>query len=61
MGARVAIVGASGYTGAELLRYAAGHPELEPAIATSREFAGRPVAEVYPNLRTDLLLSLIHI
>lgn len=47
---RVGIVGASGYSGAELLRYCAGHPGIEVAVATSREFAGRPIAGVYPNL-----------
>lgn len=47
---QVGIAGASGYSGAELLRYLAGHPELEPVVVTSREFAGRPVADVYPNL-----------
>ena len=47
---RVGIAGASGYSGAELLRYLAGHPQLEPAVVTSREFVGRPVADVYPNL-----------
>lgn len=47
---RVGVVGASGYTGAELLRLLAGHPELEVAVATSREFAGRDIASAYPNL-----------
>jgi N-acetyl-gamma-glutamyl-phosphate reductase len=50
MSFRVGVVGASGYTGAELLRLLASHPGLEPVVATSREFAGRDVAEVYPNL-----------
>lgn len=48
--ARVGVVGASGYSGAELLRLLAGHPEIEIAVATSREFAGREIADVYPNL-----------
>lgn len=54
---RVGIVGASGYTGAELLRLASGHPSMEVALATSREFAGRAVADVYPNLSTGLSFS----
>jgi N-acetyl-gamma-glutamyl-phosphate reductase len=54
---RVAVAGASGYTGAELLRLLAGHPDLETVTATSREFAGRLVADVYPNLGTDLVYS----
>ncbi len=50
MSLRVGVVGASGYTGAELLRLLAGHPGIEPVVATSREFAGRDIVSVYPNL-----------
>src|SRR3989442_1625204 len=50
MSLRVGVVGASGYTGAELLRLLAQHPGVEPVVATSREFAGRDIASVYPNL-----------
>lgn len=45
-----AIIGASGYTGAELLRLAAGHPDLDLVATTGDTQAGRPVAEVYPSL-----------
>ena len=54
MAYRAAVAGASGYTGAELLRLLENHPGFSTNIATSREFAGRRVADVYPNLRTDL-------
>lgn len=47
---RVGIIGASGFTGAELLRLCAGHPELEVAIATGDSQAGTPIAELYPSL-----------
>ncbi len=47
---RVGIVGASGYTGAELLRLCAGHPDLEVVIATGDSQAGLAAAEVYPSL-----------
>jgi N-acetyl-gamma-glutamyl-phosphate reductase len=50
MSLRVGVVGASGYTGAELLRVLARHSGLDLATATSREFAGRDIASVYPNL-----------
>ena len=50
MSFRVGVVGASGYTGAELLRLLAAHPGLEPVVVTSREFAGKDVASVYHNL-----------
>ncbi|MFF1625965.1 N-acetyl-gamma-glutamyl-phosphate reductase [Streptomyces sp. NPDC058272] len=53
---RVAVAGASGYIGGELLRLLLGHPEVEVAAATSTRYAGRRVDTAHPNLRgtTDL-------
>ena len=48
--AKVGIIGASGYAGAELLRLCAGHPELDVVWATGDTQAGQPVASLYPNL-----------
>jgi N-acetyl-gamma-glutamyl-phosphate reductase len=48
--ARVAVVGASGYTGAELLRLCAGHPEFDVVYATAEANAGTAVADLYPSL-----------
>ncbi len=48
--ARVGVIGASGYTGAELLRLLAGHPELDLVLATGDSQAGTPVAELFPSL-----------
>ncbi len=48
---RVSIIGASGYTGGELLRILALHKEVEVIAATSREYAGKPIAHVHPHLR----------
>jgi N-acetyl-gamma-glutamyl-phosphate reductase len=48
---KVGIVGGTGYTGVELLRLLAGHPEVDVAVITSRAEAGRPVSDIYPNLR----------
>jgi N-acetyl-gamma-glutamyl-phosphate reductase len=48
---RVAILGASGYTGLELLRIVLRHPRLEPVVVTSEQRAGRPVGEAFPALR----------
>jgi N-acetyl-gamma-glutamyl-phosphate reductase len=48
--ARIGIIGASGFTGAELLRLAAGHPDLDVAVATADTQAGTPVAQLYPSL-----------
>jgi N-acetyl-gamma-glutamyl-phosphate reductase len=47
---KIAILGASGYTGFELLRILAGHPKAEIIEATSRQFKGRSVSEVFPSL-----------
>ena len=48
---KVGIVGGTGYTGVELLRLLAQHPQAEVVVITSRSEAGLPVADLYPNLR----------
>lgn len=48
---KAAIVGATGYTGAELLRLLVLHPEVTISVVTSRSEAGTPVRRVFPNLR----------
>ncbi len=50
MAYRAAVVGGSGYTGAELLRLLAGHPEIEVALVTADSNAGASVADLYPSL-----------
>lgn len=55
---RVAVVGVTGYTGAELVRLLAGHPELELAWVTGRSEVGKPLAAVYPHLSTTRYGSL---
>ncbi|MGK5443886.1 N-acetyl-gamma-glutamyl-phosphate reductase [Micromonospora sp. URMC 105] len=58
MGIRVAVAGASGYAGGELLRLVAGHPELDLIAATAHRQAGQPVAAVHPQLAgLDLALT----
>lgn len=54
---RVAVVGAAGYIGGELLRLLLGHPEVEVVAAVSSRLSGKRVDGVHPNLRsaTDLL------
>jgi N-acetyl-gamma-glutamyl-phosphate reductase len=54
---KVGVVGGTGYTGVELLRLLAGHPEAELVVITSRSEAGRPVSELFPNLRGSLDLA----
>lgn len=48
---KVGIVGATGYTGVELLRLLAAHPNVEVAAVTSRSEAGIAVADYFPSLR----------
>jgi N-acetyl-gamma-glutamyl-phosphate reductase len=48
--AKVAIIGASGFTGAELLRLLAAHPDIEVSVVTGDTQAGNPVAGLYPSL-----------
>jgi len=57
MGVRVAVAGASGYAGRELLRLLAAHPEFEITAATARSQSGSAVSAVHPNL-LDLDLTL---
>ena len=52
MAVRVAIIGASGYTGGELMRVLALHEKVEVVAATSREYAGKPISHVHPHLRS---------
>lgn len=48
---KIAILGASGYTGAELVRLIAAHPQLEITALTGERKAGQPMAQVFPFLR----------
>src|ERR1700742_2941217 len=47
---RIGILGASGYTGAELLRLLARHPGVELRLLTADRQAGKPLAEIFPHL-----------
>jgi N-acetyl-gamma-glutamyl-phosphate reductase len=52
MGYRVAVAGASGYAGGELLRLLAAHPEFEIVAVSASSNAGLKVGAVHPNLRS---------
>ena len=54
---KAGIVGGTGYTGVELLRLLAQHPEVELTAITSRKEAGMPVAEMFPSLRGRVALA----
>jgi N-acetyl-gamma-glutamyl-phosphate reductase len=59
MGYRVAVAGASGYAGGELLRLLCAHPDLDVVAVTASGNAGQPVGAVHPHLRSlgDLVLT----
>jgi len=45
---RAAVIGATGYAGAELVRILSGHPHAELSMVTSRQHAGIRFSDVYP-------------
>lgn len=56
---KIAIVGASGYTGLELLRILYGHPNVQVTSLTSEQSAGKKISDIFPTLkgRCDLVLE----
>jgi len=54
---RVGIVGATGYTGVELLRLLVQHPEVEVTVLTSQKYAGVPIDQVFPSLTGRLQIK----
>jgi N-acetyl-gamma-glutamyl-phosphate reductase len=61
---KAAVLGASGYAGAELLRFLAGHPDFEVTYATGDSAVGSLVADTYPHLAAaypDLVFEAIEV
>lgn len=57
---KAGIVGGTGYTGVELLRLLAQHPQVELTAITSRQEAGSAVSAMYPSLRGRVSLAFTH-
>src|ERR1035437_9427690 len=57
---KVGIVGGTGYTGVELLRLLAAHPQVKLQVITSRADAGTPVSQMFPSLRGFVDLVFTH-
>ena len=58
---KIAILGASGYTGAELIRIIYNHPEMEIVVLAANSKAGQSMKNVFPHLRSLKLPSLIKV
>ncbi|MEM6667521.1 MAG: N-acetyl-gamma-glutamyl-phosphate reductase, partial [Pseudomonadota bacterium] len=58
---RLGVLGASGYTGADLIRLALAHPEIEITTLTANTHAGKTMAAVFPHFATADLPHLIRI
>lgn len=58
---KVAIVGASGYTGVELIRLLSNHPEVEITAVTSEQSAGKGISSVFPSLTKIFDKTLEHL
>jgi N-acetyl-gamma-glutamyl-phosphate reductase len=57
---KVGIVGGTGYTGVELLRLLAAHPQVALQVITSRADAGTPVSQMFPSLRGYVDMPFTH-
>jgi N-acetyl-gamma-glutamyl-phosphate reductase len=56
---RIGVIGASGYTGADLVRLALRHPAMEITLLTASSHAGKPMAEVFPHFAFSDLPDLV--
>ena len=58
MALQVGILGATGYTGVELIRLLLAHPEVRLTMVTSERYAGQKLADVFPTFRDRCDLTL---
>lgn len=58
---KVSVIGATGYTGAELVRLLLDHPQVEIDRLTSESFAGQKISQIYPALRCDVILETLNV
>lgn len=58
---KVSVIGATGYTGAELVKILLKHPQVEIETITSQSFANKKISEIYPSLITDLVCQELNI
>ena len=59
---KTAVIGATGYAGAELMRILSGHKQVRIAHAVSKSFAGKKLSTIYPNFKShDYVLEALDI
>ena len=58
---KVGIVGASGYTGSELVRLLAHHPDVTLEFVTSESYTGKKITDIHPHLQDLVDITLISI
>ena len=58
---KVSVIGATGYTGAELVKILLKHPQVEIETITSQSFANKKISEIYPSLITNLVCQELNI
>lgn len=58
---KVSVIGATGYTGVELVKILLKHPQVKIDMITSQSFANKKISEVYPWLTTDLVCQELNI
>jgi N-acetyl-gamma-glutamyl-phosphate reductase len=56
---KAAVVGASGYSGAQLLRLLLMHPQADLVSVTSRQYAGSPLSSVFPRFKGDAVADVL--
>jgi N-acetyl-gamma-glutamyl-phosphate reductase len=56
---KVGIIGATGYTGVELVRLLANHPGATLEVLSSRSYVGKKYSEVYPHMLPHLNLQMV--
>src|SRR5690606_4730708 len=54
---KASIIGATGYTGVELVRILSGHPAVQLQVLTSQSYVGEDISDIYPNLKGKVDLT----
>lgn len=58
---KVSVIGATGYTGAELVRLLLHHPQVEIDRLTSESFAGKKISQIYPSIKCEIVCEHLNL